>query len=184
MHRSGSRTCPEPGSRRARAEQSRQAVTIVECRPPWREDYGPEWTRMRIARLRYVGSTRLWTLYYHRHTGLGSATRCSARLVGSTSSSMRSSATRSASSGAQDRTARPRRLRGWPSWAALRSDLAAGAYLVERWAGAIVSAVTVAERYADTGLGLADASLVALVERLGTIDMPRSTSGTSEPRGP
>ena len=34
-----------------------------------------------------------------------------------------------------------------------------------------MSAVTVAERYADTGLGLADASLVALVERLGTIDI-------------
>ncbi|MGO9495558.1 MAG: universal stress protein [Solirubrobacteraceae bacterium] len=54
---------------------------------------------------------------------------------------------------------------------ALRSDLAVGAYLVEWWAGAIASAVTVAERYADTGLGLADASLVALAERLGTIDM-------------
>ena len=54
---------------RVELEQSRQAVTIVECRPPWREDYGPGWTRMPIARLRYVGSTRLWTLYYHRHTG-------------------------------------------------------------------------------------------------------------------
>jgi predicted nucleic acid-binding protein len=54
---------------------------------------------------------------------------------------------------------------------ALRSDLAAGAYLVDWWAGAIASAVTVAERYADTGLGLADASLVALAERLGTIDI-------------
>ncbi len=63
-------------------EESRQAVTIVECRPPWREDYGPEWTRMPIARLRYVESIRLWTLYYHRHTGtpvVGRATRCSAR---------------------------------------------------------------------------------------------------------
>jgi uncharacterized protein len=29
----------------------------------------------------------------------------------------------------------------------------------------------VAERYADTGLGLADASLVAVAERLGTIDI-------------
>jgi uncharacterized protein len=54
---------------------------------------------------------------------------------------------------------------------ALRSDLAAGAYFVEWWAGAIASALTVAERYADTGLGLADASLVALAERLGTIDI-------------
>jgi predicted nucleic acid-binding protein len=54
---------------------------------------------------------------------------------------------------------------------ALRSDLVAGAYLVEWWPGAIASAVKVAERYADTGLGLADASLVALAERFGTIDI-------------
>jgi hypothetical protein len=51
---------------------------------------------------------------------------------------------------------------------ALRADLAAGAYLVEWWQGAIVSSVRVAERYADTGLGLADASLVALAARLET----------------
>ena len=54
---------------RIELEHGRQAVTIVECRPPWREDYGPDWSRLPIARLRYVGSTRLWTLYYHRHTG-------------------------------------------------------------------------------------------------------------------
>lgn len=24
---------------------------------------------MPVARLRYVGTTQLWTLYYHRHTG-------------------------------------------------------------------------------------------------------------------
>lgn len=52
--------------------------------------------------------------------------------------------------------------------AALRADLAAGAYLVEWWPGAITAAVRVAERYADTGLGLADASLVVLAERLET----------------
>jgi uncharacterized protein len=62
--------------------------------------------------------------------------------------------------------------RGGPTAvSALRADLAAGAYLVEWWAGAISSVVSVAERYADTGLGLADASLVALAERLGTIDI-------------
>jgi uncharacterized protein len=54
---------------------------------------------------------------------------------------------------------------------ALRADLAAGAYLVEWWPGAITSVVSVAERYADAGLGLADASLAALAERLGTIDI-------------
>jgi hypothetical protein len=54
---------------RVELERSGQALTIFECRPPWREDYGPEWTRSAIAKLRYVGTTRLWTLYYCRHTG-------------------------------------------------------------------------------------------------------------------
>lgn len=51
---------------------------------------------------------------------------------------------------------------------ALRADLASGAYLVEWWPGAIISVVTIAERYADNQLGLADASLVALAKRLET----------------
>ena len=29
-------------------------LTIVECRPPWRADLGPDWTRSPIARLRYT----------------------------------------------------------------------------------------------------------------------------------
>lgn len=52
-----------------------------------------------------------------------------------------------------------------------RADLTAGAYVVEWWTGAIGTAVTVAERYADNGLGLADASLVGLAQRLETIDI-------------
>jgi hypothetical protein len=36
---------------------------IVECRPPWREGTGPEWTRSPIARLRYTQATRTWSLY-------------------------------------------------------------------------------------------------------------------------
>lgn len=63
-------------------------------------------------------------------------------------------------------------VRGGPTARrALHRDLAAGAYLVEWWPGAIASMVKIAERYADTGLGLADASLVSLAERLGTIDV-------------
>jgi hypothetical protein len=49
-------------------------LTICECRPPWREDFGPDWTRFPIARLHYTKTTRLWTLYwrdrnlkYHRY---------------------------------------------------------------------------------------------------------------------
>jgi Protein of unknown function (DUF3024) len=43
-------------------------LTIVECRPPWREDMGAEWTRFPIARLRYTKVTRQWSLYWRdRH---------------------------------------------------------------------------------------------------------------------
>ena len=62
--------------------------------------------------------------------------------------------------------------RGGPAaQSALRADLATGAYLVDWWPGAITATVHVAERYADMGLGLADASLVALAERLETISI-------------
>jgi predicted nucleic acid-binding protein len=53
-------------------------------------------------------------------------------------------------------------------FSALRADLAAGAYLVEWWPSAIAATVNIAERYAGLGLRLADASLVALAERLDT----------------
>jgi hypothetical protein len=44
------------------------SLTIVECRPPWREDYGPDWTRLAVARLRYVKARREWSLYWRdRH---------------------------------------------------------------------------------------------------------------------
>jgi predicted nucleic acid-binding protein len=52
---------------------------------------------------------------------------------------------------------------------ALRADLAAGAYLVEWWPGAMAACVRVAEQHADGALGLADASLVVLAQRLDTI---------------
>jgi Protein of unknown function (DUF3024) len=39
-------------------------LTICECRPPWREDFGPEWTPFPIARLHYTKRTQLWTLYW------------------------------------------------------------------------------------------------------------------------
>ena len=39
-------------------------LTIVETRPPWRADFGPEWTRFPIARLRYTKATGLWEIYW------------------------------------------------------------------------------------------------------------------------
>ncbi|MGW5360140.1 DUF3024 domain-containing protein [Actinopolymorpha pittospori] len=53
---------------RVELDVAERHLTIVECRPPWREDMGAEWTRFPIARLRYTKSTRLWSLYWRdRH---------------------------------------------------------------------------------------------------------------------
>lgn len=41
-----------------------RSVTILECRPPWREDFGPEWTRFPVARLRYTKARRQGALYW------------------------------------------------------------------------------------------------------------------------
>jgi len=41
-----------------------RTVTVLECRPPWREDFGPEWTRLPICRFRYTKVRREWSLYW------------------------------------------------------------------------------------------------------------------------
>ena len=41
-----------------------RSVTILECRPPWSPDMGPDWTRFPIARLRFIASRTEWTLYW------------------------------------------------------------------------------------------------------------------------
>lgn len=38
-------------------------ITIYECRPPWREEVGPDWTRRRICTFEWDPRTHLWTLY-------------------------------------------------------------------------------------------------------------------------
>jgi hypothetical protein len=37
---------------RVELERERQAINIVERRPPWRDDLGHEWSRLPVARLR------------------------------------------------------------------------------------------------------------------------------------
>ena len=39
-------------------------VTIVEERPPWRADFGPDWTRLPIAQFRFDPSTAFWSLWW------------------------------------------------------------------------------------------------------------------------
>ena len=41
-----------------------RTVTILECRPPRQPEYGPDWTRFPIARLRYTKSRNRWSLYW------------------------------------------------------------------------------------------------------------------------
>lgn len=45
----------------------RGALTLYERRPPWRPDYGPEWSRQPIARFRRRSDG--WTLYCARADG-------------------------------------------------------------------------------------------------------------------
>ncbi len=49
---------------RVEVEVAPRYLTIVECRPLWRADDGPEWTRHPIARLRYNATSGLWSLYW------------------------------------------------------------------------------------------------------------------------
>lgn len=49
---------------RIEAEVHGTVVTIVECRPPWRADIGPKWTRSPVARLKYSPTDAAWTLFW------------------------------------------------------------------------------------------------------------------------
>lgn len=54
---------------------------------------------------------------------------------------------------------------------AFREDVRAGAYLIEWWPSAAREAAELADRYADLGLGLTDASLVVLAARVESEDI-------------
>jgi len=54
---------------RTEVELTPGAATILECRAPWREDFGPDWTKRGVARLRYTIKSGLWTLYYSDRNG-------------------------------------------------------------------------------------------------------------------
>ncbi|MFG3601060.1 DUF3024 domain-containing protein [Micromonospora chersina] len=49
---------------RVDCDEAPRHLTIVECRPPWGPDLGPEWTRFPIARLTYTKKSGTWALYY------------------------------------------------------------------------------------------------------------------------
>ena len=66
IRRWAGRRVPEHARHQVRLEVdvTNRGVTILECRPPWRPEYGPEWTRFPIARLRYTKSRNRWSLYW------------------------------------------------------------------------------------------------------------------------
>jgi hypothetical protein len=49
---------------RVEVDETPRGLTILECRPPWSELMGSEWTRASIARLAYSKKAGEWTLYY------------------------------------------------------------------------------------------------------------------------
>ena len=67
------RRVPEHARDRVRVEcdVGPRNLTIVECRPAWREGTGSEWTRLPVARLRYARAARTWALHWRdRHLRL------------------------------------------------------------------------------------------------------------------
>jgi hypothetical protein len=43
-------------------DESHHSLTLSECRPPWREDFGPEWSRTPFARLTFTRVGDEWLL--------------------------------------------------------------------------------------------------------------------------
>ena len=48
---------------RVECDVAARHLTIVERRAPWRDDYGPDWTSLPIAKLRSPATTNTWILY-------------------------------------------------------------------------------------------------------------------------
>src|SRR5215211_7222031 len=49
---------------RVEVDETPRALTILDCRPPWTDLIGSEWTRAPIARLTYAARAGEWTLYF------------------------------------------------------------------------------------------------------------------------
>lgn len=59
------RTPPEfRDEMRVEVDETPRGLTILECRPPWRELAEPEWSRQPIARLVFSKQRGEWTLYW------------------------------------------------------------------------------------------------------------------------
>ncbi len=71
---------PQPSPRELREirdamDVDPRSVTISECRPPGGGDFGPEWIRQEIARLRCTKSTGTWARAGRATTAASADTR-------------------------------------------------------------------------------------------------------------
>jgi DUF3024 family protein len=55
---------------RLEVEVEGASVTMVERRPPWSPDFGPEWSHQPIAQLRFDAARSTWALLWPRANGL------------------------------------------------------------------------------------------------------------------
>jgi len=44
-------------------------ITLFECRPPWKAEFGPDWTRSPVARLHYTIVGNVWSLFWRNKYG-------------------------------------------------------------------------------------------------------------------
>ncbi|GIJ25150.1 hypothetical protein Vqi01_03120 [Micromonospora qiuiae] len=49
---------------RIECEEAPRHLTVLERRPAWRAEPGADWSALPVARLRYLKSTGVWTLYW------------------------------------------------------------------------------------------------------------------------
>lgn len=54
---------------RIEVDETPRGLVVFECRPPWNDRIGPEWTRNPIARLAYVKKRNEWTLFWSDRNG-------------------------------------------------------------------------------------------------------------------
>jgi hypothetical protein len=53
---------------RVEADVRGKSVTIFDCRPPWHPNL-TDWSRVRVAQLRYSPTSNLWSLYWADRNG-------------------------------------------------------------------------------------------------------------------
>jgi hypothetical protein len=52
-----------------KVETRGRSITIFEHPPPWREDFGPEWSKRSIAQFRYDPEMMTWSLWWSDRNG-------------------------------------------------------------------------------------------------------------------